>query len=126
MGRGAQHEATRALAYATPPPAGRRVPWLAPLAVAAGAAGVYWRFADWYAYGGTGAGAWPKFPMPWWWQIGESAFVGAAFAAASFFIYVGLRRPWRHWSHRLKRLVGAADLIDVRMTDGSRHFAEVP
>jgi hypothetical protein len=38
---------------------------------------VYWWFADWWAYVDEPSGAWPKFVMPWWWQVIESGIVGA-------------------------------------------------
>jgi hypothetical protein len=37
---------------------------------------VYWWFADWRAYVDDPSGAWPKFVMPWWWQVIESGIVG--------------------------------------------------
>jgi hypothetical protein len=38
---------------------------------------LYWWFADWWAYVDDPNGPWPKFIMPWWWQVIESAIVGS-------------------------------------------------
>jgi hypothetical protein len=58
---------------------------------------LYWRWADWWAYVQDPIrGPWPKFVMPWWWQVGESLVVGSAvgaLAAGLALCLVKLRRP---------------------------------
>ena len=79
----------------------RRRPYLLFFLVAAMIAGVvYWRYADWWVYVGIGPDAWPKFIMPWWFQLGASAVVGVLAATP----LVGLARlvGW-FWSRRTER-----------------------
>lgn len=45
-------------------------------AVALASGGVYWSFADWWAYVEFPDGPMPKFIMPWWFQALVSGTVG--------------------------------------------------
>jgi hypothetical protein len=51
----------------------------------------YWWNADWWAYYNPGGEGWkPKFQMPVWWQVIESAFVGSLASAAVTFSIVAV------------------------------------
>lgn len=70
----------------------RWFPWRQLSLVAAVSGLVYWRFADWYAYVGSGPTATPKFEMPLWWQVVESSTVGLAAAAFAWLLWFAVRR----------------------------------
>jgi len=56
---------------------------------------IYWWFADWWFYVGTGPDAWPKFKMPWWGQVVVSSIVGSAVGAFAACAACLLRATWR-------------------------------
>jgi hypothetical protein len=61
---------------------------------------VYWWFADWWAYVDDPRGSWPKFVMPWWWQVIESGIVGML---AGGLLAGASRLAWCVWSRRTRR-----------------------
>lgn len=58
------------------------------ITIASGA--VYWWNADWWAYvAPIGDEGWkPKFTMPVWWQVIESAFVGSLISTAVMLLFI--------------------------------------
>jgi hypothetical protein len=61
---------------------------------------VYWWFTDWWAYVDDPRGPWPKFVMPWWWQVGESGVVGSLAGGLLAGVW---RLGWWGWSRRAIR-----------------------
>ena len=54
----------------------------------------YWWCADWWAYVGEGPDRWPKFEMPWWWQVIESLIVGSVTGGMLVGVAALIRASW--------------------------------
>lgn len=65
------------------------------LGVGALAGARYFRFADFYAYVGTGPQRFPKFEMPLWWKIGKSVVVTAVATVAAGVFRMVIRRLFK-------------------------------
>ena len=60
------------------------------------AAYVYRQWADWWAYVQDPIrGPWPKFVLPWWWQLGVSLVVGSAAGGLVLALALCVVKLWR-------------------------------